>query len=79
MLQYTTKLEKIEKVQKTTKRKIPLGGRGVRSKEPTRNCFLLLGYNALAETLFGPCYLGSKGLQNTKKMSPAERGTSWKL
>ena len=47
MLQYTTKLEKSEKVQKTTKRRIPPEGWGVGSKEHTRNCFLLLGYNAL--------------------------------
>ena len=76
MFQYKTKLEKNEKVQKSQNAGSPLGGWGVSLKEPTRNFFLLLGYNALAEKLFVPCYLGSKGLQNTKKMSPTERRTS---
>ena len=36
------------------------------------NLLLLIGYNASIEMLFGPCYLGSKGLQNTRKISPAK-------
>ena len=53
MLQYKTKLEKSEKVQKSQNAESPLGGWGVGSKEATRNFFLLLGYNAIAETFFG--------------------------
>ena len=79
ILQYTTKLEKNEKMQKSQNARSPLGGWGVGLKEPTRNCFLLLGYNDLAEMLFGPCYLGYKGLHNKRKRILAEGGTSWKL
>ena len=81
MLLKTTKLKKkTEQIRKSQKNaESPLGGWGVGSKEPTQTCFLLLGYNALAEMLFGPCYLGSKGLQNIRKRSPAKGEASWKL
>ena len=64
MLLKTTKLKKKnEKMKKSQKNsESPLGGWGVGSKEPTQTCLLLLDYNALAEMLFGPCYLGSKRL-----------------
>ena len=42
MLQYKTKLEKSEKVQKSQNARSPLGGWGAGSKEPTQTCFLLL-------------------------------------
>ena len=79
MLLKKTKLEKTEKNHKITKTQIPPGGWGVGLKEPTQTCFLLLGYNALVEMLFGLCYLGSKGLQNTKKRNAVEGRASWKL
>ena len=43
------------------------------------NLLLLIGYNASAEMLFGPCYLGPKGLQNTRKRSPAKGKDTWEL
>ena len=43
------------------------------------NLLLLIGYNASAEMLFGPCYLGSKGLQHAKEIGPAKGKASWEL
>ena len=41
--------------------------------------FLLIGFKTLEEMHFGPCYLGSKGLQNSEKRSLTEGETSSKL
>ena len=71
MLLKTTKLKKTKKKTQNHKNaESPLGGWGVGSKEPTQTYFLLLDYNVLAERPFGPCYLGSKGLQNSKEKKP---------
>ena len=46
MLQYKTKLEKSEKVQKSQNAGSPLGGWGAGSKEPTQTWFFIIkGYN----------------------------------
>ena len=79
MLLKTTKLEKTEKITKSQKRIIPPRGMGSGLERAYSNLLLLIGYNASTEMLFGPCYLGSKGLQNIKKRSPAKGEASWKL
>ena len=76
MLLKTTKLEKTRKITKTQN---PPGGMGSWLERAYSNFLLLLGYNPLAEMLFGPCYLGSKGLQNIRKRSLAKGEASWKL
>ena len=43
------------------------------------NLLLLIGYNASADMLFGPCYLGFKGLQHAKELGPAKGKASWEL
>ena len=66
MLQYKTKLETSEKVQKSRNTGSPLRGWGAGSKEPTRrySFFIIMGYsNQQTKLHIGPYYLGSKGLQ----------------
>ena len=80
MLLKTTKLEKTEKITKSQKMQNPPWEDGeLARKSLLKLAFLLLDYNALAEMPFGPCYLGSKGLQNISKRSPAKGEASWKL
>ena len=79
MLLKTTKLEKTEKSQNHKNAKSSLGGMGSGLERAYSNLLLLISYNASAEMLFGPCYLGSKGLQNIRKRSPAKGEASWKL
>ena len=64
-------------MQKTQKRRFCPGEWGVGLKEPTLDIFLLLGYKTLAEMHFGPCYLGSKGLHQSKKKKLRRGGNFW--
>ena len=62
-----------------TPTQIPPRGMGTGLYRAYSNLLLLIGYNASAEMDFGPCYLGSKGLQHTRKISPAKGKASWEL
>ena len=63
--------------QKMTPTQIPQGGWGPGSIEPTQTCFFYYYYSVTMlqqRMLFGPCYLGSKGLQHAKEIGLAIRG-----
>ena len=62
-----------------TPTQIPPRGMGTGLYRSYSNLLLLIGYNTSTDMLFGPCYLGSKGLQNKQKRSPAKGEASWKL
>ena len=76
MLLKTTKLEKTEKITKTQNLPEEIGSRLERAYS---KLLLLIGSNASTKMLFGPCYLGSKGLRNIRKISLAKGEASWKL
>ena len=79
IIKKTTTLTTYKENRKMTQTQIPPRGMGTKLYRAYSNLLLLIGYNASAEMLFGPCYLGSKGLQNTRKISPAKGKASWEL
>ena len=64
-----------------TPTQIPQGGWGPGSTEPTQTCFFYYYSVTMFQQrmLFGPCYLGSKGLQHAKEIGPAKGKVSWEL